>query len=239
LFVSLDVYASNSIITPEDSIYPDLSNNVSRGIVISTKKNLFDYLFVQSNNVDFYLHTGTRRRFTFLKDFYELGYKERFYNLFKTYFKVHPDIENKVKTVTKDFFGNTLGVHIRLTDLSSIHKGLGKFEFSDYVFNIKRLVKEFKIDTLFVASDNHVSLEKLRKIYPNILFYHDFIRHNKEIDRVNHTESRNSKNVYFHIQSFIESYTLSKCDVLLGRASGLFFGSTIWGNPKAWYQICN
>ena len=92
--------------------------------------------------------------------------EDKRFNILKTYaqsLQINTNILDKVNALSHLVPENTLGVHIRLTDMNIIHPKYGVFHYEDYLRKIKEYIEKFKITTVFVASDNWESIEKLKK----------------------------------------------------------------------------
>ena len=111
---------------------------------------------------------------------------------------------------------NTLGVHFRTTDNNVCHNAKTPVYYKDYKKKIDEIIKNKKIDKIFVASDNKESISKLKKDFNlEILSYN-----NQTIrDFENSIEQRFGDSFYNtrlnYIESFKDIITLSKCHFLL------------------------
>ena len=134
-------------------------------------------------------------------------------------------------------FKNSLGVHIRLTDMNGIHPEHGEVNFNDFTKNINLVLEEHpEINTIFVASDNNESINKLA------IRYKDRV---KFIDNLNRCETESGDSYKLQLEnyhkeefwehSFLDMMMLSKCKYLLHRTSNvanaaLVFSDTIIKN---------
>jgi hypothetical protein len=157
--------------------------------------------------------------------------KSIYYNIYKDLIKkikIKKEILDKVNEYVEKFNidDNTVGVHIRLTDMNIHHqKQYGILTFDDFVSKIS-LDKN-----IFVASDNHESIKKLQEIFgDNIKFIPEMIRCEKETDDSTILQIDNFKNEQFWIESFIEMLLLSKCGKLICRTSNLSNASILHSN---------
>ena len=134
-------------------------------------------------------------------------------------------------------------VHVRLTDMDQYHKGVyGSVNFDTYLNEMKKLNDDVKF---FIASDNNESIDKLKVLFKNRIYYIDSIdRVNKEndygklinlpnnkktfklgVDRVNSDEKI--------INDFIDLLALSRCNKIIGmkysiyKIAALLFSNTI------------
>ena len=134
-------------------------------------------------------------------------------------------------------FTNSLGVHIRLTDMDTIHPEHGIASFGDFEKNIDLILREHpEINKIFVASDNNESINKLVNKYHNKIKFIDYLTRCE-------TESGDSYNLQlinhekreFWEHGFLDMIMLSKCKYLLHRTSNvsnaaLVFSDTIVKN---------
>jgi hypothetical protein len=133
-------------------------------------------------------------------------------------------IIDEVEQYTKknNIDNNTLGIHIRLTDMNSIHPEYGIFSLETFINEtINYLNNNKHISKLFIASDNNESIEEFIKIFPNltIYYYENKYRVNNIQDNNYHNQINNLNDKNFIINNFIENIILSKCCGLIHRIS--------------------
>lgn len=118
---------------------------------------------------------------------------------------------------------NTIGVHLRLTDMDIHHKkDYGILTFENYLANMD-ITKQY-----FIASDNHESIQKLTQIFgDNVKYIPNIIRCDKETNDSTILQLDNFKNEQFWIEAFIEMLLLSKCSKIICRTSNLINASII------------
>lgn len=150
--------------------------------------------------------------------------------------KIKDTITNKInKEICKD----TLGVHVRLTDMLEFHADLhGGGSTEQYINHIIDILKINKVKNIFVASDNIYSLEKIKENFEII--------HN-ETRNLNKTEFNGNflqyqiDNIHkenFWIDSFIDMISLSRCGILLNKLSNLNNASLFFSNTlNTFYKI--
>jgi hypothetical protein len=128
------------------------------------------------------------------------------------------------------FDENTIGVHIRLCDMNTIHgKNYGVHSFTDFKNEIDKILTSHS--RIFVASDNDESLKKLKEIYEDkVFFVPNMIRVQKETDNSYQLQIDNMMNGDFWIQSFLDMYLLSKCSKLVCRTSNLSNAAICFSN---------
>jgi len=125
------------------------------------------------------------------------------------------------KTITEytDVFNlnNALGVHIRIMDMNKRHSAHGVFTFNDYLNKIYSLEKY--VDDIFIASDNHESIFKLKEIFGDRIKYIDAIRGSNEADDTYKIQQDNASNPIYWQESFTDMLLLSKCKHIICRTS--------------------
>jgi hypothetical protein len=157
-----------------------------------------------------------------LNDYKKIVNKLKFNKNFNDIFQKHL---NELK-IDETF----IGLHIRLCDMNIVHaKDYGTVTFDDF---INELQKHITNDTrVFVASDNYESIEKLKKILGDKLFYVDnFIRGKNENENTANLQLVNFKNKKLWEEAFIEMLLLSKCGTLICRSSNVNNVSIIYSN---------
>jgi hypothetical protein len=137
---------------------------------------------------------------------------------------------------------HTLGIHIRLTDMNKKHaKDYGKRTYRDFLSKIKEVLRtRSDIKNLFVASDNHVSIVRLKADCKNIDIFSvsDCIRNEHETSEFSNFQLNHISDEKFIIDSFIDMYLLSKCGYLIHRISGFACCAIIYSNSlKETFQI--
>ena len=144
--------------------------------------------------------------------------------------KIKETVLSKIKN---DIDENTLGVHVRLTDMLEYHKDIHKGGSTDeYISSIKNIIATNNIKNIYIASDNEFSLQKLKENFEII---------NNDAKNLNKTEFKgdyynyqidNMHQEFFWVDSFVDMLSLSKCGVLLYKLSNLnntslFFSKTL------------
>ena len=165
---------------------------------------------------------------------------------------------DKVNELEKKYITgkNILGVHLRLSDLNTKHLGISNVTWDEYRKAIdKHLENDTTIDQIFVATDNVVSLETIKKHYPALVSYipdlifrdHDehiqtwemaswpLISNNKLRDKYGLSDEQKElykkykpKDVF--LEAFCEMWCLSKTHHLINRASALSNCSIAFSN---------
>ena len=135
---------------------------------------------------------------------------------------------------------NTLGVHIRLTDMNSMHgKDYGVKTFDDYLMVIDRLMGDDTMGNMFISSDNSESISKISNKYNIITNQGISNRHSSEVDNGDYNKSLRAQISESRLweDSFLDMVSLSKCGVLIKNVSSLSNTSIIVSDTinKVWY----
>jgi hypothetical protein len=192
--------------------------------------NLFDNIFYYDNFIEYDEFNTLYAQNTFLNISDDVELLDLFRNfVYKN--TLQPPISRLVSEYVDKFAidGNTLGIHLRMTDMNSLHGGeYGIFHVEDYIKRCDIILREnSNINKIFIASDNHVSLHKLRTHYEDlnfpVVYIESSVRNQDEycndsgfmIDSMNNT----SGVVTYQANVMTEMLVLSKCGYLLHRIS--------------------
>jgi len=161
--------------------YRDMIDNINSFQIIVPEKNFDNKNII--NNVFYYDNSSIlSRKQTYLQSdctcisnslFYRsTQYKTDDIDILKKIIhknKIHHNITNYVNDFAKYFniTSRTLTVHIRLTDMNVMHApDYGTLSFEDYINEIDNTLKMYpEIDSLFIASDNNESVNKILALY--------------------------------------------------------------------------
>jgi hypothetical protein len=142
--------------------------------------------------------------------------------------KIKQNILDKVNEYIKklNINENTVGVHIRLTDMNIHHVNqYGSLCFENFLSNMD-ITKDY-----FIASDNHESIERLKQIFGSkIKYIPNMIRCEKETDDSTLLQIDNFKNEQFWVEAFIEMLILARCGKIICRTSNLINASIVHSN---------
>lgn len=122
---------------------------------------------------------------------------------------------------------NTLGVHVRLTDMNAIHGDIyGCFTIDSYCRKIDKMLEQYpNINNIFIASDNEVSITTLKNYYKDkqnitLSYIENSIKNPEEhCQTVNFVINSHNTNKNYHINVMIEMLVLSKCAYFIHRIS--------------------
>lgn len=144
--------------------------------------------------------------------------------------------QNIIQRIPENIGSDTLGIHIRLTDMNTCHHTqYGFVHIEQYLEVIHK--QKGNYNNIFVASDNEQSLMLIKNEFNNIIHNDVSNRATYEEDpRREHLQFLRSQinNETFWHDSFVEMASLSKCGYLIYRVSNLSncalcFSNTITG----------
>jgi len=199
-------------------------------------KNPFDYVFVQPK-VD-----GTYQRY-FAQGMGSYTHRNRIEDssLFQSYKNqaqkliFTEDLNRLIHDHRNLVFHNTIGVHIRLTDMNVLHKIYGVYNIDHYLHLSESLL--LKTDAnLFVASDNNESLYRFKSEFGERVGYvPNMLR--CEYDNGNSTQLQydHIHRKRFWLEAFLEMRLLSRCNTIVCRTSNLPNVAKIFSKKKQNY----
>ena len=129
----------------------------------------------------------------------------------------------------------TLGVHMRLTDsnIQASKHNSAELSYKDFELKIEKI--ESRYDNIFVASDNHESIEKLMRKYGSsrIKYAEGFWRGETELeDTQPAAELRVTSNREHCVEAFLDTFALSKCGGIIGRLSAISFCAVVFSEKE-------
>ena len=129
----------------------------------------------------------------------------------------------------KKIYDNYIGLHIRLTDMNITHPEYGV----KYLENYLPIIDSLPQKPIFVASDNHESIHRLKRIYGDRIFYNEgFIRSDREYPSSITIQEDNLSNKVFWEEAFVDMLLLSMSSHLVFRTSGLAHAAIIHAKQK-------
>lgn len=137
--------------------------------------------------------------------------------------KIHDDVLNRLHPINE----RTLGVHIRLTDMNGEDES--QFVLDDYIKAIEKVRHDY--DTMFVACDNHESLQNLHQDF----MCNDVVRYPRETASDKefldyYIENCSTSSLWY--DSFLEMASLSRCGGMIYRRSSLNWAAMCFGSPE-------
>jgi hypothetical protein len=216
------------------NIYIEIDNYRTSHIILdhveNATKNPFDFVLDQKNIEPTIVLIGTfNKTYTDHDTLYGSVELEKIQKICDK-IKIKDSILNSINT---DINEQTLGVHVRLTDMLELHLDIhGGGTTLDYIDFIKKLSADMTIKNIFVSSDNRYSLDLLSRNFKII--------HN-DVNNLNKTEMPSNYYNYqlenltrenFWVDSFTDMISLSRCGSLVYKLSNLnttalFFSKTL------------
>ena len=141
---------------------------------------------------------------------------EQFAKIQRKYIHLHKEIELSIKDqVEKLFQGktNVIGVHARGADTKIGYKGHPTIVTSeDYINETEKMVKKFKADMIFLATDDQVLLDQFKNAFGNrLVYYEDVIRSTSTIMNCFIEEKRENHHYLLGLEIIRDVYTLAAC----------------------------
>ena len=238
LMVGLQYAINKYDVSKIGEVYFDSNRNRTKA---DSDINLFNYVFENDFYGKFFSEINC--------DFVYASYVDLF-NSNKNELEKLKKLTSKIKIkqsiideIIPEINGDTLGVHIRLTDMCVLHRDVqGDINYDDFEKKIEKALLENKeINKIFVASDNIISLRKLEKKY-DIIYNKNVYRHSTEENDVNNNFSNfvfnDVNNEIGWKGSFLECLSLSKCGYLVHGLSNLNNASVIFSDSiKKTYRV--
>lgn len=124
---------------------------------------------------------------------------------------------------------NTIGVHVRLTDMNIIHRrDHGVSSINKYLNVIKSNIMDHNI---FIASDNDESIQNIKNIYQEkVKYVRNLLRGTSENQNTLSLQLDNGKDKRLWIEAFLDMLLLSKCGTIICRTSNLANAAIIHSN---------
>lgn len=156
--------------------------------------------------------------------------------LFKN--KINPTIHSSIEAYKQQFQinENTLAIHMRLTDMNTIHGVVhGVRTFDDFCNKLNQLVqKNPNIDSIYVCSDNSESIQKLCNIYSSkykIHYIKDTVRVAKEnINSMSTVIDQYNTEPNMATDLFTELLIASSCSYFIYRKSSFANLAILYSN---------
>jgi len=180
--------------------------------------NLFDYVIeqVELPNYDVVLPVRLHKHYTRLTEDVDLHFFKKIFNKIKVKDSVLNIVNNNI---CKD----TLGVHIRLTDMNTLHgDSYGVRNFETYLNGLVSTTNNKVFKNIFIASDNIESINKLKEKYDIIINSSISNRHNSESDDgYCDYQLENLMTEKMWVDSFVDMLSLSMCGEMVMGVSSL------------------
>ena len=219
-----------------DDVYFDINRNQPYSKFI----NLFDYVFENKLGLNFFEIDCDFVYPSYVNLFNDNKIELEKLKKISDKIKIKKNIIDKINPIIDS---DTLGVHIRLTDMNVLHRDIqGDINYSSFEKKIEEVLSENKeINKIFVASDNIVSLKKLEQKY-DIVYNKDVYRHStEESNRDNNFSNYVFDDMHNEVgwtDSFLECLSLSRCGYLIHGLSNLNNSSVIFSDSiKKTYRV--
>jgi hypothetical protein len=145
--------------------------------------------------------------------------------------KVKSYITDKVdKFYSENMTSKTLSVHVRTADMNLYHPEFGVFGTDDYIAKIGEILQTEDIDRIFVASDNMESIDRIGKVFGNVVYYDCRFREKKEVFKDDSMHVKNFTNPLLWEEAFVEMLLLGKGCQFLCRVSNLANAAIIFSD---------
>lgn len=183
--------------------------------------NPFDFVINQNNSINYEIFNAEKVVNYSNHNPIEHSNNLNLYKHIVTKISIHNDILEYTDKLSADLGinNNSIGVHIRLTDMNIIHaKDYGISTYSNYLITMKK----FENSDFFIASDNNESISKLiNEFGGRIKYIPDLIRATKETEDTTNMHLSELKYERIWREAFIEMLLLAKCGTIICRSSNL------------------
>lgn len=192
-----------------NSIYFESNNNGN---------NLFDYVIeqVELPNYDVVLPVILHKHYTRLTEDEDLHFFKKIFNKIK--FK-----DTVLNMLNNEIDRDTLGVHVRLTDMNTLHgDSYGVRSFETYLNGLVSATDNKVFKNIFISSDNIESINKLKEKYDIIFNSGISNRHDSESDEGYYDyQIENLMSEKLWVDSFLDMLSLSMCGEMVMGVSSL------------------
>ena len=219
LLENLSKWDNSGVVNSLDNLYVDNTGRDHRSVLSNIGYNIFDYILDQDLN-DGGILGCVEGHPVYTEEFFSK--RDKYKEISKKYLNFNQNIISNIDSFIKqNFKPNMLGVHIRTTDMNHHHSYLGVVNNKHYLDKVSEILTNNSFGGLFVASDNHETIELLKKEYGDmVIIYKTKFRSDTSLDDSLKIAMNNwVKTPEFFIDSFIDCMLLSNCDESVGRIS--------------------
>lgn len=186
---------------------------------------------------------------------YNTIYNNKEYQLLSKKIRFSKNVREIINNELLEFDDNTLGIHFRFTDMNVAHSYNNPTTYTKYLIEIKKYLEIYNIRTIFIASDNNETLNKIinendlkhiKFIYRNVKRYDkekanelDMIWYKNPDTNSPHPYLNNFSSTIFnindpntHLESIIDCIMLSKCNYLIFTYSNISNLSILMSDNK-------
>lgn len=208
---------------------------------VSYTDNVFEYYFepvkmenlYQSKNVFF---SSDLQNVYIEKEYSVNGYsssdnfERKLIQMIKQYIHIRPDLLKEFQIETESILcdGRILGIHHRGTDYKKGYKGHPKMmQIEQGIAQAERILKEYEIDNIFLATDDDEILESYKKAFGSrVRYFSDVLRGTSDVSVAFSQENRKYHHYILGREVLRDVYVLSKCTCLLsGRSQVSYFAN--------------
>jgi hypothetical protein len=215
-----------------------LLENISNIYIYKNKGAPFNLIFDDNYNVD----NVTTLLFSETTEIEPMNYNYIYsnieYQLLSKKIRFSKNITDLINNEITNIDDNTLGIHFRFTDMNQVHSISNPTNYNKYFVEIINYIKKYNITTIFVASDNNESINKITNeselkhikfIYRDVKRYYkedaepeDMVWYSNPDKSSPHPHMNNFKYKIFnindpniHVECIIDCILLSKCKHLI------------------------
>lgn len=153
----------------------------------------------------------------------QLGY------IFRKYIQLNDIVRVEIeRDISKMLGRSTLGIHFRGTDYKLNENGHPvSVQLEQYFPIIDYAIKKYHFSDIFLATDDKIALQQMKKRYKNVRYYKDVSR-SEGTASVHFLPSQDHLHRYrMGYEVLRDAYTLAACDGLIGGNSQVVIGARI------------
>ncbi len=157
------------------------------------------------------------------------------------YAKIKGSLLKRVDDIyARDFSGTVLGIMARGCELNAGHPERGNQTFETWVNKARQVLDKYKIDKIFVVTEDGQYLPRFEKELPNVFYLPDVFRRTNEtleymikynlwpcLDTKRPNQCR-----LLGEETIIQTLLLSKCDYLIVKQCGVSSGAIFWAKEN-------
>ncbi|WP_143057675.1 O-fucosyltransferase family protein [Cyclobacterium xiamenense] len=158
------------------------------------------------------------------------GFLRSLHQTLRSEIRFQKNLTEKIATLKEKFKPfRVLGLHARRTDH---YLEVPSVDEEVFLLKIKKKIQEF--DRLFVATDDAVFLEALKRLYPEKVLAHDFYRSNDK--QAVHDHRSGKTGLLLGEQALLDCLSLSFCQELILSPSNLSYAALVF-QPDLPYSL--
>jgi hypothetical protein len=240
--ITLQYLGNTSRIDESERLVLDLYNNKNAYQEDITDKNAFNAWFVHDwwENDEVVRQIGDENSGSLIGGWVAPQHRLIYNNLMNKHLIVQPHILHKIDNFVNEYFKNkkVLGLHIRGTDIF-YDNTRPKLSFEYYKHKINLYLERGNFEKIFVCSDQTHTIDKLKKIYGDMLITYPSLTYPREgHQKTMHTPSNIKNEKYIRGEDIlIESILLSQTDFLLRTFSNVTAFSILYNTTLKYCEI--